>query len=188
MFAVGPEGRQVPLCLDCYIRFAEVNQRQIESCEREINYLTSQMEALVGLPGIHPRYPERPRFIQTGAVNLNNFNISNSQIGALNTGTIQNVDATVTVLKSGGDTALAVALTELAQAVMSSNDIAAAAKNQILELLNELAQQGVAPKDKRKPSVTRAVLAELGSIIGGIASLVALWEKFKSVLESVLGA
>ena len=118
---------------------------------------------------------------------MNNFNISNSQIGVLNTGTIQNVDATVTVLKSSGDAALAAALAELAQAIISSNDIVVATKNQALELLNELGEQAVAPKDRRRPSVTRTVLAEVGSIIGGIASLTALWERFKSVLESILG-
>ncbi len=117
MFPVGSDNRHVLLCLDCYIRFEKVKQRQSESYERQMNYLTSQMEAVVGLPGILPRYPERRRVIQAGAVNLNNFTISNSQIGVLNTGTIQNVDATVTVLKSGGDTALATALTELAQAI-----------------------------------------------------------------------
>ena len=185
MYVVGDQ--QVPLCLDCYIRFQDMNERQLDSLERQMNYLSAQMESSVGMPGILPRYPERRRVIHTGQTTLNNFNVSNSQIGVLNTGTIQNVDATVTVLRTGGESDLATALTELAQAVISDSAIVDQTKNQILELLNELAEQAVAPNEKRKPAVARAILAELGSILGGIESLSNLWDKFKSVLGSALG-
>ncbi len=103
IFAVGPEGRQAPLCLDCYIRFQNVQLQQQEMYERQINYLTSEMKSAVGLPCILPKYPERCAVIQSGGVTLNNIHVTNSEIGVLNTGNIENVDATVTVLKNEGN-------------------------------------------------------------------------------------
>lgn len=188
MFAVGPPGEtQTPLCLDCYIRYQAVEQQRLDTYERQINFLTSQMEATVGLPSILPRYPERPRVIQTGAVTLNNISIANSQVGVLNTGTIENVDATVSVLNRGGAQTLANALTELVQAIIGNTELDPQNKNQSLELLNELAEQAVAPKEKRKPAVTRALLTEAAAVLGGIGAIAELWQKFQSALEAVLG-
>ena len=176
----------VPLCLDCYIRLRNVTERELESHERAINFLTSHMESVVGLPGILPRYPEPRRVIHTGAMTLNNIHVSNSQIGVLNTGTLQNVDATVTVLKAEGNAQLASAVTALAQAVIVSAELANETKNQALELLGALAAEAVAPKEKRKTSVIRAMISELSSILGGVAALNALWDKAKALAETLL--
>jgi hypothetical protein len=117
MYMVGPEGQQAPLCLDCYIRWQNMMLQQQEMHEREMNYLTDEMESLVGMHGILPRYPERRRIIQTGGVILNNIHVSNSEIGVLNTGTIHSMDATVTIMKTEGNQLLANVLATLSEAV-----------------------------------------------------------------------
>lgn len=128
----------VPLCLDCYVRLRDISLREEESHERAINHLTAQMEAMVGLSGILPKYPERPRIVHTGAMTLNNIHVSNSQVGVLNTGTLQNVDATVNVLRSEGNPELAAAVLALAQALVSTTELSSEKKNQALELLGTL--------------------------------------------------
>lgn len=187
MFAVGPEGKQVPLCLDCYIRLENVQQQKLAALERNMNYLTAEMESMVGLPGIFPRYPERPapRVIQTGGVTLNNIRVSNSEIGVLNTGSIENVDSTVTVLKSSGNSELAQAVTALSEAVIKSNEISSNEKNQIIELLGAISSEAIAPKQKQRRSVVKALLSELSGMLSGIGSLASLWEKVKGVFEQV---
>lgn len=185
MFAVGPEGKQVALCLDCYIRFENIELQKLAALEREVNYLMAQAESTVGLHGILPRYPERPapRVIQTGGVTLNNIRVTDSEIGVLNTGTIENVDSTVTVLKTKGNIELAQAVTELFEAVIKSTETSNDLKNQIIELLSVISSEAVAPKEKRRRAVLTAVISELSEILSTIGSLASLWEKVKDIFE-----
>lgn len=187
MYWVGPEKGGAPLCLDCYIRLKDVSLRELEIHEREINFLTSHMESLVGLPGFLPRYPERRPIVHTGAVNLNNIQISNSQIGVLNTGTIESVNATVNVLRSEGSVELANAVVALIQSLIASTELADAAKNQVIELLGSVAEEAVVPKERRKSSVARALITEISGVLSGVGALAGLWEKVKTILEQVLG-
>jgi hypothetical protein len=81
MFAVGPEDQQIPLCLDCQLKLAQISAIQSDRLEREINFITAQAESAVGLHGILPRYPERQvRVIQGGTMTLNNISVSNSAL------------------------------------------------------------------------------------------------------------
>lgn len=186
MFEVGPAEGRISLCLDCYIRFQNVIDQQLEDHERHINFLTAQMESVVGFPGILPRYPERRgRVIHTGALTLNNIHVSNSNVGVINTGTLQNVDATVTVLKSEGNAELANSIAALAQAVIELHDVADSTKNQVLEILGALSQEAVVPKDKRKTGVMRALISELSNLLGSVAALAALWAKAKALFEQL---
>jgi hypothetical protein len=124
MYKVSPDGKEVLLCLDCYIRFRNMQLNEISQIHKEINYLTDHMEKTVGLHGILPRYPEQqpPQLIQTGGIALNNIHVSNSEIGVLNTGVIENVDSALTVLKQEGNAELAAAVTDLSEAVIKASD------------------------------------------------------------------
>lgn len=185
MYAVGPEGQQVSLCLDCYIRWQNIELQQQEIYERQINFLTDEIESVVGMHGILPRYPERRAVIHTGGIILNNIHVTNSEIGVLNTGTIENVDSTVTVLKTAGNAELANAITALTEAVIKSTEISVNQKDQALELLGTLSEEAVAPKEKRKLAVVRVLLSELSGVLGGVASLAQVWEKVRTIFQQV---
>ena len=77
MFLVGPKGQQIPLCLNCHLKYVQLLDKQNEMLERTINYLTSEMESIVGLPPFLPRYPER-KVISTEKVTLNNIKVDKS--------------------------------------------------------------------------------------------------------------
>src|ERR1051325_2215311 len=101
MYAVGPEGHEAPLCLDCNLKHVQMLAIQNDQIERTINYLTESMESTVGLPGVLPRFPERQvKVIQGGNMTLNNISVSNSAIGVLNTGNLEMVDAAISALKA----------------------------------------------------------------------------------------
>ena len=100
MYLVGPEGKEVPLCLDCNLKHTQMLAIQNEQLEREMDFLTDHMEFTAGLPsGVLPRYPKRQtKIIQGGTVTLNNIHVSDSNIGVLNTGNLEMVDSAITVL------------------------------------------------------------------------------------------
>jgi hypothetical protein len=152
-----------------------------------MNYLTAEMEAASGVYGLLPRFPERQAIIHTGEVTLNNIRVSDSEIGVLNTGAIENVDSTLTVLKTEGSTELATIVRELSEAIIKSDDITNNQKNEALELIGTLSQEAVCPPHKRKVAVVKAVLGELSSILGTVSTLGQAFEKACLVFQKVFG-
>lgn len=183
LYLVGPNDQKIPLCLDCYVKFQNVHAQQTAEHEREINYLTAQMESTVGLPGILPRYPERGQPISMKGVTLNNIHISKSHVGVINTGTIESVDATITVLKQSGSQEIADHLTRLTKKVVASNDVTNKAKNEVLEMLSVIGSEAVAPKERRRGAVVKAMIKELSLLLGRVVALNKLWEQAKSAFE-----
>jgi len=142
-------------------------------------------------------YPKRasiqiiqaPRVIQkgNGHMSVKNIQVTNSQIGVLNIGAIENVDSTVSVLKTTGNAELAQAITQLSEAVIQSGEIVTDVKNQIIELLGAISSEAVAPKRKQRKAVVKAILSELSETLKTVASLASLWESVKAVLEHFFG-
>lgn len=188
MFRVGPEGQQAPLCLGCYVLWQRAQAERQDMLGRALNFMLAELDAHVGISGITPRYPERTAIIQTGGVTLNNIHVSDSEIGVLNTGTIESVDNTLTVLKTEGNKELAASVTALSEAVIKAAELSNHQKDQILELLGSLSEEAVAPKEKRKLAVVRALIAQLSGILGGIESLRNVWELASSIFQQVFGS
>ncbi len=185
MFGVGPEGT-IPLCLDCYVQFSQLMDRQTENLERQLNYLAEGIEMTVGMPGLSPRFPLRPpRTVLAGLTTLNHMHISNSNIGVLNTGTIGTIDGAVGIMLSGGEQKAAQAFKTMTEAVASASDLATPDKNKTLELLSVVAAEGAAPKEKRRSEAMRTLLRDVSSALSGSAALVRLWEAVKPVIEAM---
>jgi len=184
---IGEKGQRAPLCLDCWIRYQNIVVKQLEMYQREINFAADAMDAVTGLYGMTPRFPEKQAIIHTGGVTLNNINVSNSEIGVLNTGTIANVDSTVTVLKTEGNNMLASAVTVLSEAIIKSNELSNKQKNEALELLYSLSSEAIVPKESRKLGVVRALLSGLSGIFGDISTLSAAWDKVRPVFQELFG-
>src|ERR1041385_866691 len=185
MFGVGPEGK-MPVCLDCYIKFSQVMDRQEENLERQLNYYAAEIEMVMGMPGVVPRFPPRPpRIVLTGSSVLNHIQISNSNIGVLNTGTIGMIDGAVGVMQRGGDREAAESFKRMTEAIANSPDLSGSAKNKAMELLSIIATEAAAPKEKRRGEAMRTLLRDVASALGGAAALVKLWEAAKPVIEAL---
>jgi len=187
MYWVGPEGQELPLCLDCYIRDQDMCLRTMQAKERVANVLSAHLGHIFRMPNTPPLFPEPRPGVNIGDVVLNNIQVSNSEIGVLNTGTIQNVDATLTVLKQGADAELAEAIAAVSEAVIKCGEIAAGSKNEVLEFLYTISSQAVAPPQKRMTAVVKALVTKLSDILGGVGAVAGLWEKARAVLGRVFG-
>src|SRR5437879_5503155 len=108
MYQVGEQN--IPLCLDCYFKFSQIQQQQTENHERMMNYLNDEIAMSVGLAPFGPRFPARPRPVIVAGAKLNNISISNSVVGTVNTGSIGSVDQSISALIQIGEPALAEAL------------------------------------------------------------------------------
>lgn len=185
MFGVGPEGK-IPVCLDCYVKFSQVMDRQTEELERELNYIADEIEMTAGMPGLAPRFPPRPpRTVLAGPTTLNHMHISNSNIGVLSTGTIGTIDGAVGIMLSGGEHKAAQAFKTMTEAVANASDLAPPDKSKALEILSVVATEGAAPKERRRSEAMRTLLRDVSSALSGSAALVRLWEAAKPVIEAL---
>lgn len=137
MYLVGDQN--IPLCLDCYFKFAQIQQQQVENNERMINYVSDQMSIVAGLPPMGPHFPARPRPVIVAGTKLNNISVNNSVVGTINTGSIGSVDQSISALIQCGEPALADAIKGLSEAILQSGDLTRNQKNELIESLSVIA-------------------------------------------------
>lgn len=179
---MGPPNARVSLCLDCYVKVANVLNAQGEALERDIERLEAQMYETVGLSPPQ-RLMRPPLQIHTGPLNVSNIDIRGSNIGVLNTGTLSIVDSCISVLNSTGNQELSTAIVELTDEVIKSSKVNAQQKNEILELISGIASEAVVPKQTRRRSVLMSLIRSLATAIGTTDGLMTIWEKVRPIVE-----
>ena len=152
--------------------------------ERQVNYLSAQIDSIAGMPGLSPTFPPAPATVILEGATLNNIHVSDSQIGVINTGSIGTVDSAVTVIQSEGNNELASAVVALTEAVLESNELANDEKNEVVELIAALSEEAAAPKQQRKPAVARVLLSRLSDALGGLLLLSGIWDKAQKLFEA----
>ena len=164
--------KEIPLCLNCYFKYQQLQQAELENHERMMNYNLDQMAAVSGMRPIGPRFPERPKPVILSGVKMNNITVSNSVVGTINTGSIGVVDQSISALVQVGEASLGEALKELSQAVLGSKDLTPNQKNEIMESLSVISTEAVTPKERRRSSVA-TTLIERASQVTGLATDIA---------------
>ncbi len=162
---------------------------QQEQREREMNYLADQFEAITGVPGVVPRYPERKvNLLQGATVALHNININNSNVGVLNTGHLEIIDSAITQLnQESGSEVVSAAISKLANAIAVSGELSAEKRNEAMEILSAIASEATAPKDKRRGAVIKPLLSSLGTSIQSAAALVQIWQSVAPAITQFFG-
>lgn len=186
MYAVGAQ--DIPLCLDCYLKFSQISQAEMENHERWMNYLHDEIAAQVGMPPMGPRFPTRPKPVILGGVRMNNINVSNSVVGTINTGTIGVIDQSISALVQTGQPELAQAVKELSEAILKSGDLTSNQKAELVEGLSVVAEEASAPKERRRSSVARTILENASKVIALADDITDVCQKWWPVLMAAFGA
>ena len=184
MYQMNIDGHKVNLCIDCQLKMEQIRARQNEERERMINFLSDNAAAIAGLPPMGPRFPERTTIQAEGTV-LNNIHISDSQIGVVNTGTVQTIDAAVTTIRNDGDAGLSQALTELTEAVIGDESLSDETRQEALDLIGTVSTEASLPQEKRRKAVIRPLVKEIGQILQGSAAAAVIYEKVLPILQGL---
>lgn len=158
MYQIRTENETFSLCLDCYFKFSQIQQRELENHERMINYLGDQIWASVGLLPRGPRFPPRPQPVVIEGAKLNNISVSNSVVGTINTGSIGTVDQSISALVQIGEPNLAEAIKALSEAILQSGDLTRNQKNELIESLSVISKEAATPNDARQNTVALSLL------------------------------
>lgn len=180
MYQVGDHN--VPLCLDCYFKFSQIQQQQVENSERMMNYLSDEISATVGLPPMGPRFPPRPRPVVVAGAKLHNISVNNSVVGTINTGSIGTVDQSISALIQTGEPALAEAVKALSEAILQSGDLTRNQKNELVESLSIVAKEAAAPQDARRTTVALSLLEKSMKVTELASDITDICQKWWPVL------
>jgi hypothetical protein len=176
-------GQELPLCLDCYSKFAQQQQIEMENNERWMNYLQDEMASSSGFQ-IGPRFPQRPRPVHISETKMTNINVSNSVVGTINTGSIGSVDQSISALIQTGEPSLADAIKQLSEAIISSGDLTSNQKNELVESLSVIAGEAATPEKRRRKTVANALLDRAIQIASTANDITDICQKWWPVLQS----
>lgn len=186
MYLTGDQA--IPLCLDCYCKFAQIHQQMLENTERMLNYTAQAMSeeaASWGVPVTVPQLPPRPRPMTVTGMTLLNINTSNSVVGTINTGSIGSIDQSISALKQTDNSDLAEAVKSLAEAILRSDDLLKHQKNELIESLNVISREAVKPGEMRQNTVALTLLEKAMRITSVTGDIADICQKWWPVLQSV---
>lgn len=173
------------LCVDCYYRFEVARTLSFRLAAINMNHAAAEMDFVTGLRNFTPRIqvPDIPK----GPFILNNIKIDNSVVGSINTGNVQSIDVSVTVLKEAGNDKISDALKALAEVIANSHDITAPGKNMMLDQVAYLSEQAVAAAKDRRPGMIRAAIASITQGAAAVTAIATAWATAAPLLKTHFG-
>lgn len=119
------------------------------------------------------------------------INLSNSTIGILNTGEIEDVEAisvNVSSLAGSGHTDIAKAIKELTEAVATTQELAGDERTYLLENLEELSRQAALPPETRaKSGVIKSLISGIGSTLSAAGGMAEVWSTWEIPIRTFFG-
>lgn len=175
---------EIPLCLSCYATWHHTQNIDFLKNAVMMNHAMDNLDLSVGMGVSGDRIPVGyiAKAIQ-GAATLNQFSISNSQIGVLNTGSINRIEASITLAQGTDAELIAQHIKSFTEEVLTSNELGAEEKNEIIELTDAAAEEVVG---RRRLTVVTAHLKALREKVGGILSLANAADKLLELARSIM--
>jgi hypothetical protein len=184
IYRVGGD-RGIALCLSCFSKLAHIQQQEIENQERMMNYASDQMFASYGMPPVGPRFSPRPIPVVIEGTTLHNIHVTNSVVGAINTGSIGTVDQSISSLIQCGEPELAQAIKALSEAILQSGDLTSNQKNELVESLSVISKEAASPKEWRQNTVASALLEKAMKVTALANDITDVCQKWWPVLLAV---
>ncbi|MBC8553117.1 MAG: hypothetical protein H8D23_26150 [Candidatus Brocadiales bacterium] len=113
---------------------------------------------------------------------MDNIKVDSLTIGALNTGNIQSVDASITNLKQSGNEQLANAIVTITDSVIASSDLQDKIKDELIEILSFISSEATAPPGQQRKGIAKSVIKKFEDTISVSATLTQLWATWRLVI------
>ena len=185
MFILVPDGKsQFPLCLYCSNEFKKGQTDRIRALQQTMEYCDKTIDFQLGFTS-QPPVPMKVA-VEVGDVTLNHINISNSNVGMVNTGKIQaeSIDLSIDALIRGNEQELAKAIKDLTTATLQAQQVTDANRNEIIELLAHIAEESIKPPEYRKKSIIMSAISRVGELVSLADGLTKIWEHSSPIIKS----
>lgn len=175
------------LCVEHAAMMANMVQRQQAQSAAMINYLTEQMEWIMGVPSSSPRIavPQPPpTVVHQGNVTNNQFRIDRSVVGAVNTAEVAKIEVSMNNIQNQDASDFTTAIKELTEAFAANLEIQEGKKEELLEILSYLSNQATLPEQQQQKTLIKRMLSRVPQVIASAADLTTLWAAHHQVLMS----
>ncbi|MBA7479862.1 hypothetical protein ES707_15303 [subsurface metagenome] len=179
---------EVNLCAEHYQMVQQADYQRFRMAAAMFNVMAAQFDAGTGWLVPHPRIeipPATPSIV--GNLTFNNISVDRSTVGAINLERVRNLDISIDIMQSRGDTDLAAGIKELTQAIIDSKEVTESVKDEINGQLEFLVAQATANKQNRNIGLIKSALAGIRGSISVVASLLAIWDKVEPLIKMYLG-
>jgi hypothetical protein len=162
-----PGGELVNLCWKHTQEHEALRVRTLEVYRAHMDRLEDHMDDIAGLP--------RKTRVPAPRVNVHQVNIHGNNLGVVNTGTVNSIANNVTII-NGTDSALAMQLKQLTEAIIASTTLNRDQKQEAADLLNEVVEDvAKPPQQRRSRAVMKTITVALGQMLSHAADLYTLW-------------
>ena len=173
-----------PLCVSCHYQFIVTQTLICRNYAIGLNYFSAEMDSITGLRLSNPmQVPDIPK----GPFILNNIKVDNSVVGSINTGNVEKIDVSISVLKGAGNKEASAALKTLAEAIANSPAVPDADKDMMLDQVAYLSEQAVVAAKDRRPGVIRAAFASITLSSAAVTTISTAWQAAEPLLRSLFG-
>lgn len=179
MYDVG----NVPLCLQCAATAEHISNMQWLKNAAGINQALDEMDTVTGIALGGGRMPVAAvaAAMRRNPI-LNHIQINNSQVGVLNTGVIERVDATITLTRGTEFEAVGDHLKLFTEALANQREIEPKDRETLAELVESLSDQ-INQRKRASIAATMAAILEKSSQIAALAPVAqALWLTLKPLI------
>ncbi len=146
-----------------------------------MNQSSDAVEMITGFPNSGGRMPVQALAqAMRRSHTLNNIHISQSQVGVLNTGSIQRIDAAITLSKGSDAEEVGAHIKNLMEALIQSKEVDAIQQRDIIDLTEALAEEVVG---KRKPATVLAIMKAITEKVNGVTAVAAVAEKLWQAIK-----
>jgi hypothetical protein len=151
-----------------------------------MNQALDQMDLVTGIPLGGGRIPVAALAgVMNKGSTYNNISISNSTVGAINTGDLAKIDAVITLAKDTDVEPIGDAIKALTQAIIDAREIDKSARQELIDLVQTIAEQVVGA---RKKPVLFSLLRGLEERAKGYIAISEAAQSLISIVTKFLGA
>ncbi|MET4630448.1 hypothetical protein ABIB83_007500 [Bradyrhizobium sp. I1.8.5] len=177
----------MPLCLTCYATFQHVQTIEFLKNAAMLNNAAHQMDAVMPVGPMHQPIPvaEIARAMSK-ADTFNNIRISNSTVGAVNTGNLARINAAIEITKGQPTEEFGAKLKLLTEAIANSNEANVEIRQDLEALTRAIADQVLVERSSSKV-VTSTLFERLVTLSAGTTKILAAAEQLHAAWHTLVG-
>lgn len=176
-----------PLCIDCEYKYQQSRWMVFVQSAAMLNLADRELTQAVGMPHLSNQINIPPAPVPPIHYNNQTVTVTGGIIGAINFGNVNDIQVHLQTLTQNGEVAVADAMANLTNAILNSNEIADAEKNELLEHVAFLTTQASAPLAERKPGIIKTVVSAVKEGAGAISSVAGAWGAVEPLLHGHFG-
>jgi hypothetical protein len=176
-----------PLCIDHFYKVKQMQWMEFAQTATLANMADKDLVLISGMPHLSNEIKIPPAPIPPIHYNNQVVTVNGGNVGAINFGNVHEIQVSLGALTKSGEMDVADAMANLTNAILNSNEIVEAGKNDLLEQIAFLTSQASAPPAERKPSLIKTILSSVkegAAVIGNVASA---WAAVEPLLHGHFG-